>query len=193
MDKLFQVPCVCLTRVNDTIDSLDRSLAHNNRASLADVLLSSEVQVYKSIVISSSYDRSVHDRYYTITRGNNPTSTVLTLVHAKSQLTRSMSRLTRANEFIKTIPSNQWYTSTELGIDQSICVLSNSKQDSYTMRITTSLLIYNIKQVSYSTRITTSLFLSKLICGAIASRRTSFYSHHVAMAQSIHWIDYHWC
>ena len=63
---------------------VERSLARSNRASLSDVSLSSEVQVYKSIVIYSSYDRLVHDQYYIISRGNNPTSLVLTLAHAKS-------------------------------------------------------------------------------------------------------------
>ena len=56
----------------------------SDRASLADVLLSSEVQVYKIIVISSSYDLLVHDRYYIIIRVNNPTSLVFILAHAKS-------------------------------------------------------------------------------------------------------------
>ena len=68
-------------------DYLEISLACFDIASLADVSLSLEVQVYKSIVISSSYDRSVHDRSFIISRVNNPTSPVLTLVHAKSQLT----------------------------------------------------------------------------------------------------------
>ena len=93
------------------IDFLEISLACSDRESLADVSLSSEVQVYKSIFISSSYDRSEHNRSYIICRGNNPTSPVLTLAHAKSQLTqaksrltRFMSRLTRANECIKTKP-----------------------------------------------------------------------------------------
>ena len=106
---MFQVPHVCLTHDNHTNDSLDRSLARNNRESLADVPLSSEIQVYKIIVISSIYYRSVHDQSYTISRGNNPMSQVLTLAHAKSRLTRaksrltgSMIRLTRANEYIKT-------------------------------------------------------------------------------------------
>ena len=131
---------------------------------MADVPLSSEVQLYKSIVISSSYYQSVHDRSYIIIIGNNPTSLVLTLAHAKSRLTLAKSRLTRANEYIETLPSNQWYTSTELGIGQSIFIFSNSKQGSYYMRITTSLL------------------LSKLICGAIASCITLFSSHHMTMA-----------
>ena len=69
---------------------------------MANVSLLSEVQVYKSIVISSSYDRLVHDQYYIISRGNNPTSLVLTLAHAKSRLTRSMSLLTCANKYIET-------------------------------------------------------------------------------------------
>ena len=183
------MPRVRLTRGNCTSDSLDRLLARNNRASLVDVPLSSEVQVHKSIVIYSSYNWSVHDQSYTINRGNNPTSPVLTLAHAKSLLaqakswlTRYMSRLTRANDYIETLPSNQWYTSTELSIVQSICIFSNSKQGSYSMRITTSLLLYNSKQGSYSTSITTSLLLSKLICGAIAYCRTSFSYHHVEMA-----------
>ena len=183
------MPRARLTRGNRRIDSLDILLAHNIRASLADVLLSSKVQVYKSIVISSSYDWSVHDRSYTISRGNNPTSLVLSLAHAKSrltqsknQLTLSMSRLTHASKYTETLPSNQWYKSTELGIGQSICIFSNIKQASYSMRITTSLLLYNSKQGSYSTSITTSLLLSKLRYGAIAPCRTLFPSHHVAMA-----------
>ena len=131
----------------------------------------------------------MHDGSYTISKVNNPTSPVLTLAHAeirltraKSRLTRYMSLLTRANKYIETLPSNQWYISTEFCIGQSICIFSNSKQGSYHMRITTSLLLYNSKQDSYSTRITTSLLISKLICGAIASCRNSFSSHHVAMA-----------
>ena len=90
-------------------DSLEISLARSNIASLADVLLSLEVQVYKSIVISSSYDQSVHNRSYIIIRGNNPTSPVLTLAHAKIRLTQAKSRLTRfisqikrANNYIET-------------------------------------------------------------------------------------------
>ena len=100
-----------------------------------DVSLPSDVQVYKSIVISSSHDRSVHDRYHIISRVNKPMSLVLTRAHAKNRITRansrllrSMSRLARANEFIKTLPSNEWYTSTELGIGQSIFIFPNSKQ-----------------------------------------------------------------
>ena len=76
---------------------------------MVDVPLSLEVQVYNIIVISSSYDRLVHDQSYTICRGNNPTSPVLTLAHAKSRLpransrlTQSMSQLTRANKYIET-------------------------------------------------------------------------------------------
>ena len=80
---MFKVPRVCLTRGNRMSDSLEISLLHSDIASLADVLLSSEVQVYKSIVISSSYDRLVHDRSYIISRGNNPTSPFLNLAHAK--------------------------------------------------------------------------------------------------------------
>ena len=183
------MPRVRLTWGNRTIDSLERSLARSDRASLADVSLSSEVQVYKSIIISPSYDQLVHDQSYILSRGNNPTSPVLTLAHAESQLTRAksritrfMSQLTRAKKYIETLPSNQRYISTELGIIQSICIFSNSKQGSYSMRITMSLLLYNIKQGSYSTRITTSLLLSKLLCGAIAFCRTPFSSHHVSMA-----------
>ena len=56
LDKMFQVPCVHLTRGNCTSDSIERLLVCSDRASLADVSLSSEVQVYKSIFISSSYD-----------------------------------------------------------------------------------------------------------------------------------------
>ena len=107
---MFQVPHVCLTHDNHTNDSLDRSLARNNRESLADVPLSSEIQVYKIIVISSIYYRSVHDQSYTISKENNPTSLVLILEHAnswltraKSWLTQSMSWLTRANKYIETI------------------------------------------------------------------------------------------
>ena len=85
------MPCVRLTLGNRTSNSLDRPLARNNRSSLADVPLVSEVQVYKIIVISSSYDRLVHDQSYVISRVNNPTSLVLTLEHAKSRLTRSNS------------------------------------------------------------------------------------------------------
>ena len=73
-----------VARGNFTSNYLDRLLAHNNRDSFMDVPLSSEVQVYKIIVISSSYDRSAQDRSYTISRGNNPTSPFLTLAHANS-------------------------------------------------------------------------------------------------------------
>ena len=123
----------------------------------------------------------MHNRSYTISRENNPTSMVVTLAHAKSRLTQSKSRIICANKYIKTLPSNQWYTSTELGIGQSICILVNSNQASYSMRVTTSLLLYNSKQGSYSMRINMSLLLSKLIFGAIASCRTLFYSHHMEM------------
>ena len=102
------MPRVRLTQGNLTSDSLERSLARSDISSLADVPLSSELQVYKIIIISSSYYWSFHDRSYIIIRENNPTSPVLTLVHAKSwltrvksRLTRSMSQLTRANEYIK--------------------------------------------------------------------------------------------
>ena len=91
MHLLFLVPHVRLTRGNHTSDSLDRFLAQNNRVSLADVTLLSEVQVYKNMVTSSSYDRLEHNRSYSISRGNNPTFPVLTLVHAKSRLTRAKS------------------------------------------------------------------------------------------------------
>ena len=94
------MPRVQLTRVNCTSDSLEISLARSDRVSLADVSLSLEVQVYKIIVISSSYDQLVHDRSYIIIIGNNPTSLVLALANAKSQLTLAKSRLTRANEYI---------------------------------------------------------------------------------------------
>ena len=73
---MFNVPRVRLTQVNCTSNSLERSLARSDRASLVDVSLPSDVQVYKSIVISLSYDRSVHDLSYTISRENNPTSPV---------------------------------------------------------------------------------------------------------------------
>ena len=179
---MFYVPCVRLTPGNRTRNSLERSLARSNMASLADISLSSKVQRYKIIIISSSYDWSLHDWSY-------PMSPVLNLAHDNSQLTRAkswltqyMRQLTRANEYIKTLPSNQWYTSTELGISQSIFIFSNRKQVSYSMRITTSLLLYKSKQGSYSTRITKSSLLSKLICGEITYCRTSFSSHHVAMA-----------
>ena len=75
---------ISLTQGNRTRDSLDRLLVRSNRASLTDVTLSLEVQVYKSIIISSSYDRSMHDISYTISRGNIPMSPVLTLAHAMS-------------------------------------------------------------------------------------------------------------
>ena len=78
------MPRALLTWVKRTGDSLEISLARSDRASLADVPLSSELQVYKSIVISSSYDQSVHDISYIISRGNNPKSPFLTLAHAKS-------------------------------------------------------------------------------------------------------------
>ena len=76
------------------IDSQEVLLARKNRALLAYVLLSSEVQVQKSIIISLSYDQLVHDQSYTISRGNNPRSPVLTLAHAKGRITRAKSQLT---------------------------------------------------------------------------------------------------
>ena len=84
LNELFLVPRVRLTRVNRTSDSLERSLARSDRSSLVDVLLSSEVQVYKIIVVSPSYDRSVHDLSYTIIRVNNQMYPVLALAYAKS-------------------------------------------------------------------------------------------------------------
>ena len=83
LDKLFEVPCVHLTWSNRTSNSLERSLARSNRASLADFSLSLEVQVYKIILISSSYDQSVHNQSYIISRGKNLKFPVLTLAHAK--------------------------------------------------------------------------------------------------------------
>ena len=95
------MPHVWLTQGNHTSNSLEISLARSDRASLADASLLLEVQVYKIIIISSSYDRLVQDQSYIISRRNNPTSPVLTLAHAKSWLTRAKSRLTCANEYIK--------------------------------------------------------------------------------------------
>ena len=76
--------CVRLTRGNITSNYLDRLLARNNRASLADIPLSSELQVYKSIFIYSIYDLSMHDLSYTIIRVNNQMYPVLALAYAKS-------------------------------------------------------------------------------------------------------------
>ena len=45
------MPSVRLTWGNCTSNSLDRSLARNNRASLADVLLSSEVPPWSKVTV----------------------------------------------------------------------------------------------------------------------------------------------